>query len=62
MRYLASQSELGGQTADTLSVGPLIAGREKPDQQAQKWPLWRTVVAVSLFCSAFWGLLISLLV
>lgn len=61
MTYVTGHSNISATTMD-LSAPAMGAFREaaRPATR-QKWPLWWTVLGVTLFCATFWTAFFSIL-
>jgi hypothetical protein len=55
MRYALRQNEVAGQTVDVLANPQTQLSPRSVQYQSVKWPLWRTALAVTVICTAFWA-------
>lgn len=61
MTYMTGHSNVSAQTIE-LSAPTMGSFRKSAVQPAdQKWPLWWTVLGVTVFCATFWTALFSII-
>lgn len=62
MRYIPGHNNTNARLAEALPTSRPVFVEDAPLERAEKWPLWWTVLGLSVFCGAFWATLISLIV
>ncbi len=61
MSYYTGQNKVGTHSVDVLPRQGRIAREVPKARKTGKWPLWRTVLGVTVVCSLFWGTVLALI-
>lgn len=60
MPYLVRQSEVAGQAVDVLAEPETLLTSRSVQKPSAKWPLWWTVLGVTIICTMFWACIFAI--
>ena len=61
MRYIPGHNDANSALADALPASRSVFVDDSALERSEKWPLWWTVLGLTVFCGAFWIALFGLL-